>query len=148
MRSSQEIPEALRGVTEPTPRYARLRRGESGAGLARGGSLPAWSVTTAGGAREATVQPPDWLQVQCSARGRGLKLPEAVLGGQPLPQCCGQGFLLELPPLLVWPRSPRQLSGSPKMVQSELQLQPRAGRRTEASNWGDCGSNKGGEGVR
>lgn len=101
-----------------------------------------------GRGREATVQPPDWLQVQCSARGRGLKLPEAVLGGPPLPQCCGQGFLLELRPLLVWPRSPRQLSGSPKMVQSELQLQPRAGRRTEASNWGDCGSNKGGEGVQ
>ncbi|XP_028646015.1 SH3 domain-containing protein 21 isoform X1 [Grammomys surdaster] len=32
------------------------------------------------------------------------------------------------------------------MVQSELQLQPRAGRRAEASNWGDFGSDKGGLG--
>ncbi|XP_036035927.1 SH3 domain-containing protein 21 isoform X2 [Onychomys torridus] len=32
------------------------------------------------------------------------------------------------------------------MVQSELQLQSRAGRRAEASNWGDCGSDKGGLG--
>ncbi|XP_051027841.1 SH3 domain-containing protein 21 isoform X2 [Acomys russatus] len=32
------------------------------------------------------------------------------------------------------------------MVQSEVQLQSRAGRRAEASNWGDCGSDKGGLG--
>ncbi|XP_031234500.1 SH3 domain-containing protein 21-like isoform X3 [Mastomys coucha] len=32
------------------------------------------------------------------------------------------------------------------MVQSELQLQPRAGRRAETSNWGDFGSDKGGLG--
>ncbi|CAH6790864.1 Sh3d21 [Phodopus roborovskii] len=32
------------------------------------------------------------------------------------------------------------------MVQSELQLQSRADRRAEASNWGDCGSDKGGLG--
>ncbi|XP_021569004.1 SH3 domain-containing protein 21 [Carlito syrichta] len=30
------------------------------------------------------------------------------------------------------------------MVQSELQLQPRAGGRAETASWGDCGSNKGG----
>ncbi|XP_012620665.1 SH3 domain-containing protein 21 isoform X2 [Microcebus murinus] len=32
------------------------------------------------------------------------------------------------------------------MVQSELQLQPRAGGRAEAASWGDCGSDKGGLG--
>lgn len=45
------------GVTEPRPRYARLRRGESGAGPARRGSLPAWSVTTAGGAARLLCSP-------------------------------------------------------------------------------------------
>uniref|UniRef100_H0XZC4 SH3 domain-containing protein n=1 Tax=Otolemur garnettii TaxID=30611 RepID=H0XZC4_OTOGA len=30
------------------------------------------------------------------------------------------------------------------MVQSEFQLQPRAGGRAEAASWGDCGSDKGG----
>ncbi|XP_037683640.1 SH3 domain-containing protein 21 isoform X2 [Choloepus didactylus] len=43
-------------------------------------------------------------------------------------------------------RSPLQTSGCPKMVQSELQLQPRAGGRAEASSWGDGGSDKGGLG--
>lgn len=42
----------MRGVTEPRPRYARLRRGESGAG-----PLPAWSVTTAGGAARLLCSP-------------------------------------------------------------------------------------------
>uniref|UniRef100_A0A8C7B4H0 SH3 domain-containing protein n=1 Tax=Neovison vison TaxID=452646 RepID=A0A8C7B4H0_NEOVI len=32
------------------------------------------------------------------------------------------------------------------MVQGELQLHPRAGRRAEAASWGDCGSDKGGLG--
>ncbi|XP_027631550.1 SH3 domain-containing protein 21 isoform X2 [Tupaia chinensis] len=44
------------------------------------------------------------------------------------------------------PRPPRQISGPPNMVQSELQLQPAAGRRAEATSWGDCGSDKGGLG--
>ncbi|XP_039107658.1 SH3 domain-containing protein 21 isoform X3 [Hyaena hyaena] len=43
-------------------------------------------------------------------------------------------------------RSPRQISGPPKMVQGELQLQPGAGGRAEAASWGDCGSDKGGLG--
>ncbi|XP_045834880.1 SH3 domain-containing protein 21 isoform X5 [Meles meles] len=50
------------------------------------------------------------------------------------------------PALCTPPRSPRQISGPPKMVQGELQLQPGAGRRAEAASWGDCGSDKGGLG--
>lgn len=92
------------------------------------------------------LQLPDWLEVQCSARGRGLKLLKGILGSSSSP-VLQTGLPARVASLLVWPRSPHQLSGPPKMVQSELQLQPRAGRRAEASNWGDFGSDKGGEGV-
>ncbi|XP_077820038.1 SH3 domain-containing protein 21 isoform X5 [Macaca mulatta] len=44
------------------------------------------------------------------------------------------------------PRSSCQIPGAPKMVQSELQLQPRAGGRAEAASWGDRGNDKGGFG--
>ncbi|XP_064445524.1 SH3 domain-containing protein 21 isoform X2 [Mirounga angustirostris] len=50
------------------------------------------------------------------------------------------------PALCAPPRSPRQISGPPKMVQGELQLQSGAGGRAEAASWGDCGSDKGGLG--
>ncbi|XP_040325295.1 SH3 domain-containing protein 21 isoform X5 [Herpailurus yagouaroundi] len=50
------------------------------------------------------------------------------------------------PALCAPPRSPRQISGPPKMVQGELQLQPGAGGRAEVASWGDCGSDKGGLG--
>ncbi|XP_077700873.1 SH3 domain-containing protein 21 isoform X11 [Canis aureus] len=79
-----------------------------------------------------------------TAGGSLGSLPRALGAGDPgVSARRGRGAE---PALCAPPRSPRQASGSPTMVQGELQLQPGAGGRAAAASWGDCGSDKGGLG--
>lgn len=135
----QEIPESLRGAGgAPSPRCAR-RRGERGAGRAgRGAAEHArlWAGRGRGGGRDrGGPAASDWLS------GTMLRLGGGACPAPPLAQ-------LGDPSLPSKRRSPRQASGPPTMVQGELQLQPGAGGRAAAASWGDCGSDKGGEGTK
>ncbi|XP_038543458.1 SH3 domain-containing protein 21 isoform X3 [Canis lupus familiaris] len=79
-----------------------------------------------------------------TAGGSLGSLPRALGAGDPgVSARRGRGAE---PALCAPPRSPRQASGPPTMVQGELQLQPGAGGRAAAASWGDCGSDKGGLG--
>nr|XP_060481777.1 SH3 domain-containing protein 21 isoform X3 [Panthera onca] len=78
------------------------------------------------------------------ATGSLWPLPREVGAGDPRGSARRRGGAE--PALCAPPRSPRQISGPPKMVQGELQLQPGAGGRAEVASWGDCGSDKGGLG--
>lgn len=151
----QKIPESLRGAGEaPSPRCAR-RRGERLAGWARARSLrgsghPRQAVTGAalGGAARA-VAVCDWFLGTMLRLGAWPGAPAGALPAHPSPSSVDWGARLQRPfSLSSNPRSPRQISGPPKMVQGELQLQSGAGGRAEAASWGDCGSDKGGEGTK